>query len=520
MRNRVLIPGRSTRILALLTLIASAARADSPLSSTDLASAYNDLAVVRDVRTSRELDADALTLLVGAAPADRKAAVVNALGWGGDGFTKAIPFVKAVAVARGVGLDDLRLDHLTATDRFVLGYLLAMGEASQPLRPVGTGVGAPGDLWNATPRELLAQAASALPADFTVQYVRALVEAQDAMTSSWCGVYMATKQVLDRFPVAKRNLRPKAVAAAQSYIDLYKKECGAPPTSAAALGKRTPFPPEANQIYALARLGTSVLAATQWGAVVWDPSQKEPTASRREELCAAVVAWRDAGWFGCEARVVRFDGSTWKSYLHQPGADGEQYDLAVDPRGSLLARYGSEVHEYDPAGDTFKPSRISLGEKPSAAIVRANGEVWWIDFMRAVHGPKGSYPVGSPEYPASDPRDLVEDEEGRLWVTDFKAGVLRLQDDGRFLREPGLEDQGSGVALDTRRGRLWLLHYTNGPVLVTGDAPPRPFDTKDLEYMRDLLVDPDGSVWIAGWNKLLRLRDTPQGWKREELVAK
>jgi hypothetical protein len=505
---------RPTFACLLVLALPGAVRADSPLSSTDLAAAYLDLAVVRDVRTSRELDADALTLLVGAGHTDQKAAVVSALGWGGDAARRALPFVKAVAAARGVRADDLRLDQLTASDRFVLGYLLAMGTNPGPLTPGANG------LWGATPRELLAQAASALPRDFTVQYVRGLAEAQAAMSTSWCAAYMATQPVLQRFPPPQRNLRAKAVAQAQAYMDGYKKECGAAPTSTvAAPGKLERLGPEANQIYQLARLGQTVLAATQAGAVVWDPARKEPLAMRREELCVSVVVVRDAGWFGCGERVWRWDGAAWKSYLHDPTGSEGQYEMLVDPHGVLLARHGKGAQAYDPARDAFTPT-ASLGTDPTTAIVRANGEVWWIEFLKAVHGPRTTYRLRTPEYPGKDPRKLVEDAKGRLWVVDFGSGFFRLGADDRFEHEAGVDEKGSAMAVDEAHGRTWLLHYTKGPVLLVDGAAPRPFDTSDLGYMRDLMVDPDGSLWIAGWNKLLHLRDTPQGWKRDELVVK
>jgi hypothetical protein len=500
----------------LVALCGGPAFADSPLSSTDVATPYNDLAIVRDTRTSRELDADAVKLLLAAGASDHKAAVINALGWGGDAVERAMPFVHGLAAARGISPEDLEIEHLKAADRFVLGYLLAMGEEPRPLRPGAAG------LWGATPRELLDQAALALPGDFTVHLVRGLVEGQDLLSKSWCGVYMATRQVLDRFPPARRNMRAKAVGSVEAYMSLYKKDCAqeaAPAAPGAALPAK--LAPEANQIYALARMGSSIVAATQWGAVVWDPDQPAVTAARREELCTSVAVWNDAAWFGCEARVVRWDGASWKSFLHEPARDGVGYEVVVHPRSGVLARYGSRVHAYDDAREGFVASEVSLGRNAHTATVRRNGDVWWVEFMQAVHGPAETYPAGSPELPGTDPRAVVEDAAGDLWVVDFGSGLYRQQGPGGpFVKAPGVDEKGSGVAADPARARVWLLHYTTGPVLLAGDAAPRSFDTSDLEFMRDLMVDADGSLWIAGWNKLLRLRDTPQGWKRDELVAR
>src|SRR5207247_2062293 len=174
----------------------------------------------------------------------------------------------------------------------------------------------------------------------------------------------------------------------------------------------------------------------------------------------------------------------------------------------------------DAATNAFRPAGRDLPADPDDVLIRANGDLWWIDLLKAVHGPHATFPIRSSSYPGRDPRHLVEDARGGLWVVDFESGLFRLGDTGGFVHEPGLDDKGSGVAVDAERGRTWLLHYTKGLVLKVDGAPPHPFDLSDLEYMRDLMLDPDGSVWVAGWNKLLHLRDTPQGWKRNELIAR
>jgi sulfur relay (sulfurtransferase) DsrF/TusC family protein len=58
-----------------------------------------------------------------------------------------------------------------------------------------------------------------------------------------------------------------------------------------------------------------------------------------------------------------------------------------------------------------------------------------------------------------------------------------------------------------RRRWLWLLHYTQGLVLLKPGQDPERVDLPELENMRDLLLDPaTGDVWVAGWTQLVRLR--------------
>ena len=116
-------------------------------------------------------------------------------------------------------------------------------------------------------------------------------------------------------------------------------------------------------------------------------------------------------------------------------------------------------------------------------------------------------------------RPLIDDLNARAAMSPFdKATAARVACNAQ-----DTPNWGAGPVVAMPNGDLIVtarMVAREGPVLVVEGAPPRPFDTSDLGYMRDLMVDPDGSLWIAGWNKLLHLRDTPQGWKREELVAK
>jgi hypothetical protein len=502
---------RSSLALIAIVLASAVVRADSPLTSTDLASAYADLPAVKEARATRRVAGEVLRVLLGTEPNDRKAAVVNALGWQTPG--NAAAFLRGLAAARGVAVEEVKVAQLTASDRFVLGYLRALETSDAPaaLRPGAL------DVWGATPLQLLDQASHALPEDFTVQYVRALVDAQRAMAESWCSAYLATERVIEKFPQRKRNMRPAAVAAAQSYMEAYKSDCATAPKKVPSANKPSPLTAEHNQIYSLARLGDTIVAGTQAGIVVWHPDQSQPVASRNEQICSSVLAWHDAAWAGCYGTVVRWDGAAWKGYLQDPARTESAFAPLLGPAGELLVRNGVDVWRYDSARDAFAPFRLNLGADPYAVLFRRNGELWRVEFMKAIVGPNRTYAINSAEYPGSDPRGLMEDSSGRLWVTDFKGGVFRLDDvGGRFEHEAGLEDHGSAVAIDAARGRTWLLHYTIGPLLRDKANIGLPIDLRNLQFMRDLLVDErTGDVWVAGWTGLVRLHEDKGRWKAE-----
>jgi hypothetical protein len=501
---------RTSLGLIAMVLASAVLRADSPLTSTDLASAYADLPAVKEALATKKVAGEVLRLLIGNESNDRKAAVVNALGWQTRG--NAAAFLTGLAAARGMAELDIKLAGLTAADRFVLGYLRAMETYDAPaaLRPGAL------DVWGATPQLLLDQAAQALPGDFTVHYVRALVEAQRAMSDSWCSVFMATERVIQKFPDRRRNLRPAAVAAAQSYMAGYKADCAAAPKKLPP-ANTAPLTAEHNQIYSLARLNDAIVAATQAGVVVWNPQQARPIASRNEKICSDAIVWQDSAWAGCYGTVVRWDGKAWKAYLQDPARADTAYAPLLGPAGDLLVRNGKDVWRYDSARDTFAPYRIDIGLDPYAVIFRRNGELWRIDFMKAVVGPARSYALESAAYPGGDPRRLIEDAAGRLWVIDFNRGAFRLNDgSGTFEHEAGLEANGSSVAIDAARDRTWLLHYTAGPILKERGTAGRPIDLRHLQYMRDILVDErSGDLWVAGWTGLVRLREDKGRWKAD-----
>lgn len=498
--------------LACVTLgalaLSAVLHADSPLTSTDLASAYAEIPAVKEALAGRRMTPGILRVLTADGPNDRKAAVVNALGWQSPG--NALAFLNGLAAARGVVPDDITLAQLTAADRFVLGYMLALETYASPdaLRP-GTR-----DVWGATPMQLLDQAATALPRDFTVHLVRALVEAQHAMETSRCSVYMATARVFEKFPERRRNLRLRAIGSVQAYMDLYKRHCTAAPAAAPRPGRPAALNPEHDQIYALARLGDTIVAGTQAGLVIWHPDQRAPVSSRDEEICAALQVWRDAVWAGCQGRVVRWDGTGWKSYLHEADASNESFAPIAGVAGELLVHRLRDVWRYDAARDTFVAAQLALGEIPRRAIVRRNGDLWHIDFMKAVVGPKRTYAVRSEAYAGSDPHTIVEDAAGRLWVMDFDSGAFRLDEStGAFGREAAVGNNVIDVAVDTARARTWFLHYTDGPILHEKDNLRETVNLRHLEYMRDLLLDGQtGDVWVAGWQGLVRLREQGGRW--------
>jgi hypothetical protein len=197
-------------------------RADSPLTSTDLATAYANIPAVQSAQQHRQMSPLIINFLLGNRPLGEKAAVINALGWDIDGTDHAKQFLVALAKQKGKTATDLDLTDLSPEQKFILGYLLALDDY-QNLGPLNAEGG--NALWRSTPLQLLSKAAYALPKDFTVQFVRSLVTGQSWFGQSWCALYLEPAQVLRQFPPKTRNLRPQAVEKAMEYLNLYESYC-------------------------------------------------------------------------------------------------------------------------------------------------------------------------------------------------------------------------------------------------------------------------------------------------------
>ena len=491
--------------LALVILLTSAvAWADSPLTSTDFATAYAELPAVK---SAKEGNAEAAyVFLASTASNDQKLAVANALGWQGDFATG---FFEYLAQQRDVKAAALDVKDLNPSQLFVAGYLVAMADYLElkPLKPGAKGV------WGKTGQFFLDRAAGSLKEDFTVQYVQALVKSQKAMAGNWCDVFRLTHDVLARFPVAQRNLRPGAVEQAQGYLQGYEESC-ADSKAASRVEVET-----LNQGYTLSKLGAQIVVGAQGGVVVWDPAKDKPVAKRPGFICRGLT-WHGAVWSGCEADVVKWDGLAFSTFLPRTAkSSAEYYQPMAGPDGKLWVRLGKKTWEFDEGALRFAPVTTPWTIDPYDALY-FEGQPYWIDFLHALHVGPATIALRSELYPGSDPRAFRVDARGTLWVEDFESGLFRLEK-GRFVKQAGLNEKGSGVAWDVERKQLWLLHYTKGLVLVREGKEPELVSLSELDVMRDFLVDPvNGDVWVAGWTELVRLRSDGPTWAKQRFRVK
>lgn len=146
--------------MLLAGLLAVPSLADSPLTSTDFWQVYTDVPQVVSAHELGELNESLCAYLLSSATIDRKAAVINALGWNIDGKQNAVIFREALV--KKYASPDLE-SKWSAEEAFCLGYLMAMDDYqhSEPALPY------------------LRKAHQAKPRSYTVAIVEALVQAQN-----------------------------------------------------------------------------------------------------------------------------------------------------------------------------------------------------------------------------------------------------------------------------------------------------------------------------------------------------
>lgn len=259
-----------------------------------------------------------------------------------------------------------------------------------------------------------------------------------------------------------------------------------------------------DMVYVLARMGRYLLLGTQGGASVIDVPSGARVAAYDEFICSSATVAHDAFWTGCDKRVLRWTATDgWRAYLENDENDADYHDVLTGPQGELHAGYGSQQWRYDPASDAFVTEPTTFAGSYDATYFQ--GELWAIRFMSGIERQGALIPISSAAYPARDPRRLTVDSQGRLYAEDFGAGLLRW-DGQAFQPVPGLSSKGTGVGYDPARDRLWMLGYTDGLTVSVGGRVVQTVDLSDLSYMRSMLLEPDGSVWVAGWPGLVRIR--------------
>lgn len=202
-------------VAATLSLAAAPAWADSPLTSTDIAKAYEggglpELAVARGGVLVAEL---ADRLLAEDLDLGSKVALVNALGWDTEGKANSSLFVETLERKYGAALygagGALDAYALTTDELVVLGYLTALDNYFAPWQAIG----------------YLDLAVLRAPDSLAVNLVLGLVRAQLALAVDWCKAWQSVEGPLTHTVAYVPDIKIEAVDAVDAYMGAYRSYC-------------------------------------------------------------------------------------------------------------------------------------------------------------------------------------------------------------------------------------------------------------------------------------------------------
>lgn len=157
----------TTVLLAILVVMLPAPKAfaDSPITSTAFFQAYMDEPMVAAADEAGQVTQELAAYLADQdAPLDRRAAVINAIGWEAEGSGRVESYAR---FTYGESFSEIDVTLLRGDELFVIGYLLAMDDYIE----------------TTASEELLLGAKRTMPESFTAAMIHALVVSQRQMLS-------------------------------------------------------------------------------------------------------------------------------------------------------------------------------------------------------------------------------------------------------------------------------------------------------------------------------------------------
>ncbi|HVU09444.1 MAG TPA: two-component regulator propeller domain-containing protein [Verrucomicrobiae bacterium] len=219
-------------------------------------------------------------------------------------------------------------------------------------------------------------------------------------------------------------------------------------------------------------------------------------------------------WIGTLAGLACFDGVNFKVFTPQncselpksrigglfEGADGTLF-IATDRGGGLVALRDGKFEQLLNAGNEEDGIVACLKERSGDSLfVAQSGALWrWSGTnLTAISTNRDFYPIL--------PRDVCEDEQGRVWM------VGQVEETGRLLRfssgrlEPvvlkGALAEGQVYALaQDKQGQIWL-GTSQGLAILRGDQfePIALPGLGNRAEIRDLAACRDGGLWVCSTN--------------------
>jgi hypothetical protein len=184
--------------------------ADSPLTSTEISTAYKDKPIVIAAsKAEGKLTNELMNYISNPVnPIDIRIAVINELSWDHEGVSNADLFF-AYLNRNNKFKDNKDFLNKASWDLLIcMAYLKALDNYF--------------DVDGAI--ELAKASKSKNNTSYTVNIICALIEAQQAMNDNWCKVYNLTNNVRINHSL-KKDMNDEAINNIFEYMDLYKEDC-------------------------------------------------------------------------------------------------------------------------------------------------------------------------------------------------------------------------------------------------------------------------------------------------------
>jgi len=197
-------------VLISLVFTCKSVLADSPLTSTNISKAYQDLSIVIKATEAEGILTNELIeyLLNEENPIANKIALINELGWDIDGKNNAAIFLDYLIQKQGYEDQEDFLNNGKDFEILSMAYLKALD-----------------DYFNVSEALIYAERALSKNSEsYTYNIITALIEAQIATRGDWCKVYKLTDQVRTKTSL-ETDMRDEAVTIIFDYMDSYKKYC-------------------------------------------------------------------------------------------------------------------------------------------------------------------------------------------------------------------------------------------------------------------------------------------------------
>ncbi len=197
-------------VLLFIWAFSQIAQADSPITSTDISSSYQDVAIVQTAKSAQGALTDELMAYLAdeSNPIDVKMAVINQLGWDFDGKSNADVYLNYLIMTKKISSEAKLKKKGTAHQLICMAYFRAMDNYFEVKDAV-----------------VYAELATRKnKKSYTIQLIAAIIKAQKAFDADWCAVYKLTDAVRTNTSLTM-DMRNEASVAVFEYMDLYKESC-------------------------------------------------------------------------------------------------------------------------------------------------------------------------------------------------------------------------------------------------------------------------------------------------------